>query len=155
MKPQGRELDVLIAREVLGYEVQKHRKWGFVESTPQGQRPLRHYCTSIEAAWEVAVHLGITLLPIDDGSWFAMIGPNRGWKSPAQFFKYMQDAQFKKGGAAVAQTASMAICLAAVRTTVRPDVFKDKGLAEDTIAPGSVTQEPKLEIVNPPVTTKH
>jgi len=158
MNSKGRELDVLIAREVLGFDVEKHKKWGYVETTPDGQRPLPHYSTDIKAAWEVADAIGISLLPIEDGSWFALIGPKRGWTTPSEFFSYMQDGQFKKGGAAVAETASMAICLAAVRTTKNPGVFKEKprtSAAEDTIAPGSVTQEPRLEIVTPPRPIKH
>lgn len=115
----GRELDIIIARDVLGHEVVKNKKFGFVETTPKGTRPMKKYSKEIEAAWEVALHLGITLLPIQDGTWFAMIGPDKGWASPAEFLKYLQEGQFLKGGAAVAETAPLAICLAAYRIVER------------------------------------
>lgn len=115
----GRELDIIIARDVLGHGVEKNKKFGFVETTALGTRPMKKYSKDIEAAWEVALKLGVTLLPIQDGTWFAMIGPNVGWESPAEFYKYMQDAQFVKAGAAVAETAALAICLAAYRTVQR------------------------------------
>lgn len=115
----GRELDIIIAREVLGHSVEKNKKFGFVETTPLGTRPMKKYSKEIEAAWEVALHLGVTLLPIQDGTWFALVGPNVGWESPAQFYKYMHDAEFMKAGAAVAETAPLAICLAAYRSHQR------------------------------------
>jgi hypothetical protein len=115
----GRELDIIMAQEVLGHEVAKNKKFGFVETTPLGTRPMKKYSKDIEAAWEIALHLGVTLLPIQDGTWFAMIGPERGWESPAQFYKYMQDAQFMRSGAAVAESGPLAICLAAYQAVQR------------------------------------
>jgi hypothetical protein len=116
----GRELDIIVAKDILGFEVQKNKKFGFVESTPQGVRPLKKYSKEMDAAWEVVTHLGISLLPIEDGTWFAMVGPRKGWSSPAEFLKYLQDAKFASGGAAVAETAPLAICLAAYQSTQRP-----------------------------------
>jgi hypothetical protein len=115
----GRELDILIAKDILGHRIEKNKKFGFLETTPLGARPMKKYSKEIDAAWEVAEHLGITLLPIQDGTWFAMIGPAKGWASPAEFLKYLQEGKFLQGGAAVAETAPLAICLAAYQSTQR------------------------------------
>src|SRR6185312_7343171 len=122
----GRELDILIAKEILGHQVEKNKKFGFLEITPLGERPMKKYSKEIEAAWEVALKLGVTLLPIQDGTWFAMVGPDKGWESPAQFYKYMQDAKFMKSGAAVSETAPLAICLAAYQAVNRRQVESEK-----------------------------
>ena len=127
----GRELDILIARDILGHQVEKNKKFGFVEITPIGTRPMKKYSKDIEAAWEVALHLGVTLLPIQDGTWFALVGPEVGWESPAQFYEYMQKAEFVKAGAAVAETAPLAICLAAYRAN------QSRVLADDPTPPPS------------------
>ena len=103
MKP-GRELNNLISEQIMG-------------NSPNldGARPVRDYSNNMEDAWEVATRMGITLIPIDDGSWFAMVGPPHGYKSPADFIQCMQNSDFAHSGAAVAKTAALSICLAAIR----------------------------------------
>jgi hypothetical protein len=95
----GRELDQLISHTVLG----------------KPQSPMvRNYSTSIADAWEVATTMGITLIPIEDGSWFAMVGPSGGWRSPAEFMECLQRGEFARTGAAVSNSAPLSICLAAM-----------------------------------------
>jgi hypothetical protein len=46
--------------------------------------------------------------------WFALAGTADGWDSPADLVKYMADEDFSQGGAAVKDSAPLAICLAAL-----------------------------------------
>jgi hypothetical protein len=96
----GKELDQLVSHAVLG-----HKHTSLI---------LRNYSTSIEDAWEVVSKMGITLIPIEEGSWFAMVGPSGGWKSQADFMLCLQKGEFAKAGAAVSDSAPLSICLAAV-----------------------------------------
>lgn len=109
-----RKFDLTISSEVMGYEVSQQNN-EFFEDTKEGRKPLRFYSTDIAAAWEVAEKLGISLIAIKDGGWFAIAGASRGWKSPADFLKYLQNADFASSGAAVSESAPMAICIAAVK----------------------------------------
>jgi hypothetical protein len=68
----------------------------------------------MNAAWEVAQKMRITLIPIQDRSWFALVGKPTGWESPAQLMQYMAENAFAEGGAAVQNSAPLAICLAAL-----------------------------------------
>lgn len=111
MRP-GRELDVIIAEQVFNHKVFIKKRVPY-ELTPQGDRPLRFYSTEIQAAWEIVEAMNITLIPIENGTWFALVGPNDGWKSPADFIGYLQTGKFVKSGAAVEKTAPLSICLAA------------------------------------------
>ena len=113
MRP-GRELDTAIATQVFNHEVFIHKKIPY-EKTPKGDRPLRFYSREIEAAWEVVEKMGITMIPIVNNTWFALIGPKDGWKSPADFISYLQSGNFVNAGAAVAENAPLTICLAAIK----------------------------------------
>ena len=114
MRP-GREIDCTLAQDVFGHRVFV-RKGILHEETPKGDRPLRQYTRDMNAAWEVASKLNVSLIPIEGGQWFALLGSrDGGWKSPADFITYLQSGQFANAGAAVAGTASLAICLAATR----------------------------------------
>jgi hypothetical protein len=113
MRP-GREIDCRIAQEVMGYRVfvQKHV---LHEETPQGSRPLRFYTREMGDAWEVAQKMNITILPIENNQWFAMVGRIGGWKSPQDFISYLQEGNFVDAGAAMAENAAKSICLAALK----------------------------------------
>ncbi len=112
MRP-GRELDCAVAKEVLGHTVYVKKRVLF-EITPEGERPLRNYSKEIEWAWEVAEKMSISLIPIENGSWFAMVGNEKGWKSPAEFIQYLQAGNFLTAGAAVGPSAPLMICTAAM-----------------------------------------
>ena len=118
MRP-GRELDCEIAQKVFGREVFVKKKI-LHEMTEQGDRPLRRYTKEISAAWEVVEKLNITVLPIEDGQWFALLGKSEPWKSPADFIQYLGEGKFVEAGAAISDNAATAICQAALRAlTVR------------------------------------
>jgi hypothetical protein len=99
----GRDLNNLIAERVMGQE--------------KGTKPVRDYSNKIEDAWEVATRLGISLIPVADHSWFAMVGPIGGFQSPADFIECMQKADFANSGAAVTKSAALSICIAAIKAT--------------------------------------
>lgn len=111
MRP-GRELDTFMAKEVLGHNVKIKMKeiW---EDTDKGDRPLRKYSRDMTAAWEVMEKMNITLIPVEDGQWFAMAGHAQRWKSPAEFVSYLQSGQFVDSGAAVGANVPEIICIAA------------------------------------------
>lgn len=113
MRP-GRELDCEIAQKVFGRKVfvKKHVLY---EQTPEGDRPLRRYSKEMSDAWEVAEQMHMSLLPIENGEWFALVGEGKGWQSPADFMVYLQSGKFVNAGAAVAKEAPLAVCLAAMR----------------------------------------
>ncbi|MES2526253.1 MAG: hypothetical protein V4598_04175 [Bdellovibrionota bacterium] len=113
MRP-GRELDTLIAKHVFGHDVIIKRKLP-TEVTPAGERPLREYSKSTGAAFEVAEKMKISLIPIEGNQWFALCGPLEGFKSPADFMKFIGEGNFQNSGAAVAETAALAISLAGIK----------------------------------------
>ncbi|MBS1962075.1 MAG: hypothetical protein JST04_07665 [Bdellovibrionales bacterium] len=113
MRP-GRELDCSVAQEVLGHEVYVKNRV-LHERTPEGDRPLRHYTQEIQWAWEVAERANISLIPIENGSWFALAGTEFGWKSPAEFITYLQSGDFLNSGAAVGPNPALMICVAATK----------------------------------------
>ncbi len=120
----GRELDAWISEKVLGHTVLGQRKGSIKERTKDGQvRPLRAYSTDISAAWEVVRKMGITLIPIENEQWFGLVGPSRGWTSPAELLKYLQSADFVRAGAAVGETAPLTICLAAMRAEEKQELI--------------------------------
>jgi hypothetical protein len=51
----------------------------------QGERPLRRYSRDMTAAWEVTEKMNITLIPVEDHNWFAMVGKDERFKGPAEF----------------------------------------------------------------------
>lgn len=112
----GRALDMLVAEHVLGHHIIRQKKGTVKERTVAGHiRPLRNYSTDIGSAWELVTFLGISLIPIEDGRWFALVGGSEGWKSPADFLTTLQNADFLNAGAAVEKTAPLTICLAALK----------------------------------------
>lgn len=113
MRP-GRELDTMIAKHIFNHEVIIKRKIP-TEVTPAGERPLREYSKEIGAAFEVAKKLNISLIPIEGGSWFALAGKNEGFSSPATFIEYLSAGNFVDAGAAVTESPSLSICLAAMK----------------------------------------
>ncbi len=113
MRP-GRELDCSIAQEVLGFEVYVKARVLY-EKTPQGDRPLRTYSKEIQWAWEVAEKMSISLIPIENGAWFALVGNNEGWKSPAELITYLQTGNFINAGASVGPNPAHMICVAAMQ----------------------------------------
>jgi hypothetical protein len=126
MRP-GRELDTQIAQKVFNYPVFIKKRIPY-EGAPLGERPLRNYSKDIAAAWEVAEKMGISILPIADGSWFAMVGKEPrdqkvGWKSPAEFIEYLQSGSFAEAGAAVNESAPLAICLAALSAITKKEIL--------------------------------
>jgi len=117
MRP-GQELDKLISTQVLGYSIHQQKR-AFYEATPRGTRPLRSYSKEMNDAWEVVEAMGITIIPIENGQWFALVGPNAGWKSPGQFLEFVQKGNFVEAGAAVAESAPLSICLAALSAVAK------------------------------------
>ena len=113
MRP-GRELDTRIAREIFGHEVWATNKT-LHERAELGKRPLREYTREMEWAWEVADKMKISLLPIENGQWFAFAGTLEGWKSPKEFIDYLQTGNFLEAGAAVGGSAPLVICIAALK----------------------------------------
>jgi hypothetical protein len=113
MRP-GRELDTFMAKEVLGHNVKIKMKeiW---EDTEFGDRPLRKYSRDMTAAYEIMEKMNITLIPIEDGQWFAMAGHTERWKSPAEFVNYLQTGNFVDSGAAVGTNVPETICIAAYK----------------------------------------
>jgi hypothetical protein len=115
MKKSSREIDMFMAREILGHDVHHEKTGAIREQLPTGQsRPLRSYSEDIAAAWEIVEKLGITLLPVENG-WFALVGDKQGWSSPADFIRYLQKADFVHSGAALGEKAPMTICTAAMK----------------------------------------
>lgn len=113
MRP-GRELDSFISKEVLGYEIKVKQKqlW---EAHPMGDRPLRRYSRDMNDAMEVVEKINVTLIPVDEGNWFAFAGGEERWKSPAAFLKFLAEGDFLKQGAAVSKDPAEAVCLAAMK----------------------------------------
>lgn len=113
MRP-GREMDTLIAKYIFNHQVIIKRKIP-TEVTPVGERPLREYTKEMGAAFEVLKKMNISLIPIENKNWFALAGGSEGFASPADFMKYLGNGNFQDAGAAVDESAPMAICLAAIR----------------------------------------
>lgn len=113
MRP-GRELDTMIAQHIFGHDVVIKRKVP-TEVTPAGERPLREYSKEIGAAFDVAKKLNISLIPIEGGQWFALKGKDEGFTSPASFIEYLSAGNFVDAGAAVTESPSLSICLAAMK----------------------------------------
>ena len=135
MRP-GRELDAMIAKQVLGYPVTQQKNGALHEGAPKGVRPLALYSKDMTAAWEVVEKMAMTLIPIEGDSWFALVGNGNRFKSPADFLKYVQCADFVKAGAAVGESAPLTICLAALRSVENRESL-ESGVPRSTGGPGS------------------
>ena len=121
----GRELDRVIAERVLGHVVTQQKREVF-EATEKGTRPLANYTTDIEAAWEVAEKLSITLIPVKENAWFTLVGRGERWSSPADFLQFLGEGKFLNAGAAVNDTAPMAICAAAIKAIENAEIAATK-----------------------------
>jgi hypothetical protein len=113
MRP-GRELDTSIAQQVFGHFVFVKNK-ELYERAPKGDRPLRKYSKEIAPAWEVAEKMKVSLIPVENNQWFALVGGADGWKSPADYITYLQTGKFVEAGAAVGDEVPLIICLAALK----------------------------------------
>lgn len=100
MMGPGADLDILVSTRVM--------------NQTDESKGLKSYSSNIKDAWEVMEAMGITLIPIEGGSWFAMVGPGEGWKSPADFLECLGSGDFVRAGAAVTESAPLSICLAAL-----------------------------------------
>jgi hypothetical protein len=116
----GRELDKVIAQQVMEHSLTQQKREVY-EGTPKGTRPLASYSTDISAAWEVVEKLAITLVPIENGSWFALVGNGARWRSPADLIQYLQTGNFVQAGAAVGTDPALVVCLAAVKAIENRD----------------------------------
>jgi len=105
MTTAGHEMDVLVARKIMGQNLENLHNDGDLHP---------RFSTKIEDAWVIAERMGITLIPIEGGSWFALVGPKTGWTSPAEFLTCLQAGDFMRSGAAVTESAPLSICLAAL-----------------------------------------
>ena len=114
MRP-GREIDARIAKEVFGHRVWAQAKVLF-ENAEKGDRPLRNYSREIEWAFEVVKKMNMTLVPVENGSWFAFVGPReRLWKSPTDVFEFLGAGNFVDCGASFGDDICMVICEAALK----------------------------------------
>ncbi len=141
MRP-GRELDSAIAQKIMGYTIKVKQK-ALWEETPLGERPLRNYSRDISAAWEVVEKMNITLIPIQENQWFALVGRDEAWSSPAAFIQYLQAGEFAKSGAAVGEIPALTICLAAIKAIEHRESLED--LAQSEELPLEATAESELK----------
>jgi hypothetical protein len=132
---KGKELDLQIAKEVMGHSISREKRGTWIEGTPKGTRPLKAYSSDISAAWEVAAKIGVSLIPVEGNGWFALVGEPGGWKSPADFIQYLQTADFAQAGAAVGDDAPLMICIAAMK-----QIEKQNAQAEAAAVPGFSVQ---------------
>jgi hypothetical protein len=126
----------MVAERVLGHSVAQQKREVF-EMTPKGPRPLRAYSSEIAAAWEVVEHLGMTVIPIENNQWFVLATGRDGFKSPAHFIEYLQTGNFVSAGAAVTDSAPLAICIAAIQAVESRRAAAEAGLNADAPAPAS------------------
>ncbi len=119
MRP-GTEMDTFIAQKVFGYPV-KVKMTQLWEVTDKGERPLRKYSREIAAAWEVVEKMGITIIPVENGQWFAFVGTGEPWQSPAAFVEFLAKGQFTTSGAAVGTIPAEVICIAASKAVAKDD----------------------------------
>lgn len=110
-----RDLDVKIAEVVFGHSVSGEGKT-LIETTAKGERPLRKYTTDLSEAWAVAERFQISLIPIENGQWFAFAGPAeiKGWRSPRILFDFLNAGEFTDCGASLQPNPAHAICEAAL-----------------------------------------
>ncbi len=126
-----KELDILISQYALEHTVIRLKKGGYREKTRQGTiRPLRAYSADISAAWEVVQRMKMMVIPVADGQWFSLVGPDNGWADPAEMLGYLQRADFTGGGAAVSQSAPLSICLAALKALQKRKNLNFEALSE-------------------------
>jgi hypothetical protein len=107
-------MDTRIAQEIFRHEVWASNKVVH-EKTALGKRPLRRYTKEIEAAWEVAERMKISVIPVADGHWFAFSHAEQSWASPQDFADFLAKGDFRDCGAAIGAEAPQVICEAALR----------------------------------------
>lgn len=115
MRP-GRELNVKIATEIFNHQVELI-KGELYEIHSTGQFPLKDYSGEMQNAWEIVQKMKVTLIPIVGDQWFAFIGSvsNLGWDSPQAVLHFLESGDFASSGAALDESPSLAICMAAVK----------------------------------------
>ena len=64
----------------------------------------------------------VTLIPVVDNQWFAFIkcSDHEGWDSPEAVLKFLEGGQFPSSGDVVDRNPALAICMAALKTMLRP-----------------------------------
>ena len=119
--PAGREMDALIAERVLDLDVNGDRVCGKGFIKNMNVRLLPHYSTNMSAAWEVVEKIkdwGEGWCPqiywddndgLEPGEWVA------------EFNKYWEAENDYRHFEAVADTAPLAICCAALLTTIKEE----------------------------------
>jgi hypothetical protein len=127
----GRELDALIAEKVMGWtptcngerignslggrdEPAGWCKECDMADPPRGQhaRPLPPYSTDIAAAWQVAEKFKSNVM---DGFTILFDPERKQWRAGALWWTGYEQAQWWEPESAMAETAPLAICLAALR----------------------------------------
>lgn len=139
MRP-GREIDARVAQEIFGYEVFANNDV-LHESTDLGVRPLSNYCKDMGSAWKITEKMKISLIPVENGNWFAFVGPQDGWTAPEAFLEFLRNGNFDLCGAAVGPSAPQVICEAALianqkrKLSRAPDPSEKKTSLLDADAP--------------------
>ncbi len=136
MRP-GREIDARIAQEIFGHHVFFQGEELF-EKTLHEVQPLRHYATDMQWAWLVAEKMRVSLMPVENGQWFAFIGPHEGWVSPEAFLEYLRGGDFSLSGAAVGGIAAQAICEASLIANQKRQMH----------SPSKLKSTPRLEVIS-------
>lgn len=120
--PVGRELDALVARDVFGLEVHTEPIGFMFVRHGNTDGPVMPYSTDIAAAWMIVEKLGLSLVRMTNGNWWA--GRFReGTYFSSDVELGVVDGNLEDG--AEAPTAPEAICraaLAAVAADRRNDV---------------------------------
>lgn len=117
----GRQLDAEIAEKVMGYAMTAVARSDSesigLDFESEDWQVLPHYSTDIAAAWAVATKLGLTVIPVEE--WW-QAGRSSGTvlfrKSEADTGGELFIEDFRMANPAVALTAPLAICLAALAT---------------------------------------
>lgn len=118
-----RELDILIAEKVMGWHRNPHdefwtasddtvTRWGTEDCVTEYAEIFRP-STSIAAAWEIMSETRIAVMPLEDGGWAAVhtdIHPTHGTE-----LYILPGSDDECYGWAKADTAPLAICLAALK----------------------------------------
>ena len=109
----GPDLDVLIARDVMGYIFcEKHQAWTLPNRGIDFKCPPFSSSDYMEWAWQVAEKMRIAVIPIADGRWWAVV--DSGFQAKAGDFTWYE-REFNSGEACVSESAAHAICLAALK----------------------------------------
>lgn len=108
-----RDIDTRIAQEIFGFQVFAKNNV-LHETAENGDRPLKPYSKEMNCAWIVAEKMRVSIIPIEDGNWFAFIGPQTGWSNPEAFLEFLRNGDFSQCGASVGSNPAQVICEAAL-----------------------------------------